>query len=209
MASKTACYYVSETGVLIEKNLRALIQHREGVLPLKSAANPAAQYSKQYTSDSKNIDNIKNIVRGIIEDNNISDDVKMIVELQALTGCRISEALAVDWKCITEQGNIKVPGLKGSDNRYVTSSLFAWKWIKAKRTGMTPGRIYSRFYFYRLYMKRGLYVWYKGDKKRSVTHAFRKIRGNDYYTINKDLKDTQKSLGQKSIRSAEYYAKNK
>jgi integrase len=122
-----------------------------------------------------------------------------------ISGCRISEVLAIRGYDISTNGLIKIKGKKGSNDKIIriTQNISHCKTIP-KNLNM-PFKIYSRFFIYRLFKKIGLIYKSYGNINNSVTHYFRKSVALEAYNISKDQQDIKLVLNHKSIKSAHYY----
>jgi len=135
--------------------------------------------------------------------------VQVIIELQMLYGLRITEVLSIGAMSIMRNGLIHVHGKKGSQDRYIYSQRFNNYVIFCKINNVAYLCDYSRFYFYRLYKKLGIYYKFAGNDKNSVTHFFRHSILNAQKIEGMEIEDSQKFIGHKSIRSTRIYRNEK
>lgn len=130
---------------------------------------------------------------------------KAVIELMALYGLRISEVLSINRSDISQGGSIRVRALKGSSIRVIQSFMFREFWISQGSSLLPLSSVYSRFYFYRLFRKYGLYSTFGVNEKASVTHYFRHLKGLEVQTAFNDWELTASSLGHKSQKSTVFY----
>lgn len=136
------------------------------------------------------------------------DELLAYVSLHHQTGCRISDLLAIDYKCITAQLNISILQGKGSQPLTVQPIRYREFWKKVYELRLSPMAIYNRFFFYRLYKKYGIQYNKRKGKNSFVTHAFRKNLADDIYKIDNNKQRVQSALGHRSNRSTEHYTDN-
>ena len=108
--------------------------------------------------------------------------MKLLFELLIFYGLRISEALYFDHTNITNDGLIKIKGLKGSSSRILYIRHNREYLINNYLYSLPLANIYSRFYVYRLFKKLGIYQRFNINSHFSVTHYFR-------HNLVKHLKD--------------------
>lgn len=130
-----------------------------------------------------------------------------VIELMFMWGLRVSEVLQVNTSDISKSGNIRIKALKGSNFRVVRSSLYSSFWLDSDATILPLNAVYSRFYFYRLFKRVGLYGHFGNNCNNSVTHYFRHLRGLDVQDTFNDWDLTANALGHKSSKSTLYYGK--
>lgn len=131
--------------------------------------------------------------------------VRAYVSVHAQTGCRISDLLAIDYKCISDKLNISILQGKGSQALIVQPIHYRDLWKQVRDLKLTPMEFYNRFYFYRLYKKFGIVHRKNKGKNQFVTHAFRKILADDIYKIDQNKERVQGALGHRSRKSTEHY----
>jgi len=135
--------------------------------------------------------------------------VQVIIELQLLYGLRITEVLSIGATDIMRNGLIHVRGKKGSQDRYIYSQRFSNYVMFCKVNNVAYLCDYSRFYFYRLYKKLGIYYKFAGNDKNSVTHFFRHSILNAQKLEGMETEDSQRFIGHKSIKSTKIYRNGK
>jgi len=133
---------------------------------------------------------------------------RAVLELQFLYGARISEVLSIKPSDISPNGHIKLTGSKGSDNRIVYAIMFKDFWEGMRINGWCIPTSYNRFYFYRLYKKKGLYLIFGNNVKNSVTHSLRYGYLISLLEQNLELDEIRHILGHKSIQSTIHYVEN-
>lgn len=135
--------------------------------------------------------------------------VQLVIELQMLYGLRITEVLSIGSIDIMRNGLIHVRGKKGSQDRYIYSQRFSNYVMFVKFNMIARICDYSRFYFYRLYKKLGIYHRFPGRDKDSVTHFFRHSILNAQKIEGMKTEDSQKFIGHRSIESTKIYRDEK
>ncbi len=130
-----------------------------------------------------------------------------ICELLFVHGLRISEALNIKGSDISPKGHIKIKGLKKSKDRIISVGLHKSFWLSMRNITQKIGDVYSRFYFYREFKKRGIRLEFNGYKNAAVTHAPRHLLIKELSILDKDLTLVQSTLGHKSIKSTQHYDK--
>lgn len=137
------------------------------------------------------------------------DIEKAVIELLMLNGLRISEVLNILPSDVLSNGYIKIKGLKHSNDRLVLPINYHQYW-QTKFKSLLPLKLYySRFYFYRLFKRIGIYSKYGNNKYNSVTHYFRHeiVLSMKASGIN-DLQISE-FLGHKSKNNIKYYINEK
>jgi len=133
---------------------------------------------------------------------------RAVLELQFLYGLRISEVLNITPSDISPQGLIKIRGLKGSESRIIYAVMFKAFWQLMRVNNWMIPKSYNRFYFYRLYKKKGIYEVFGNNSKKSVTHFLRYNYLLSLLQQNMKIEEIQLILGHKSIRSTIHYVEN-
>jgi integrase len=143
---------------------------RMSFIPVPS---PSAQNNELYRS--RIVDNLAVNFHKLLsrENTELSRVDKAVMELQLLYGLRISEVLGIKSADIGINGDIRVKGLKGSNNRVVYSVIYKEFWQGMREFGYNIPSFYNRFHFHRLYKKKGIYQVFGNNKNTSVTHSLR------------------------------------
>lgn len=131
--------------------------------------------------------------------------LKAIIELMLLNGLRVSEVLNIKGADISASGIILVKGLKGSNNRFCSVSIYRDFWIKRRKIPETLGAVYSRFFLYREFKKLGISLLTNNSSKQAVTHAFRHMLVTGALSIEKDFTAAKNLVGHKSTKSTHHY----
>lgn len=134
---------------------------------------------------------------------------KAVMLLSLNYGLRISEIIRCDKSCLLPGRKVMFRGLKNSYNRIIDEFQFydifvghIQKWGKIEL-------IFSRFYYYRLFLKCGVSVSIEGNNKRSVTHAGRHLQSRMLQESGIEIEENKRYIGHKSIKSTEKYAGKK
>lgn len=174
----------------------------------KSGLKMVAHNDKVLHPRVHNIASVDLHVNKLLKDKRLAWTDRFVIEMQWLYGARISEILRLTDKDINPDGSVLCYGLKGSQARILHSRYFSdmLKNIRHSGRGFITG--HSRYFYYRLYVKRGLYGLFGDNSKKSVTHCFRhyaalRLKENG---VSKDV--IQQFLGHKNIKSTgNYYDK--
>lgn len=145
------------------------------------------------------------LVSDILRDRCLSTSVKLVIELQFMYGLRITSLLNLTTSDITQSGALRIKQGKGSEDLIVYSQRYSEYLQKIRNVSGSKICDYSRFYFYRLYMKKGLYEEYGKNMKRSVTHMFRHNIALSMKNSNISVEEVKRFLGHKSIKSTRNY----
>ena len=78
-------------------------------------------------------------------------------------------------------------------------------WITSLRLMLPLGESYSRFYYYRLFKRLGLYEKFNGNVNNSVTHYFRHKLLSSFKSEEIEIETRQNFIGHKSKKSTKYY----
>lgn len=128
-----------------------------------------------------------------------------LFRLQCVSGCRITEALNVDYLDIADNGSVLIKGLKGSNDRVIFDSELASYFLRYRISEVNPFVLMNRFTAYRNLKRLGIGIAKKGRKKASITHVFR----NEYIRYSKQLTSNKatiaQSVGHKSTKSQDHY----
>lgn len=172
---------------------------------VKPVSNPSAQSATLCDQGSPDVVPSFDVATFLNEHSELQHVEKAVIELMFLYGLRISEVLQINHSDISKGGNIRIKALKGSSFRIVQSLMFKDFWISESQPLLPLSSVYSRYYFYRLFRKYGLYSTFGVNQKASVTHYFRHLRGLEVQSAFEDWELTASSLGHKSIKSTVFY----
>lgn len=131
--------------------------------------------------------------------------VHAIAGLMLRYGLRISEAISIKGTDIDEDLQVYVKGLKGSDNRFCQIVDCKEFWLMFKGRTEAISDVFSRFYFYREFKKRGWEIRHNNGETGSVTHAMRHIHIRKLSAKLHDTEEVRKLIGHKNIKSTEHY----
>ena len=108
---------------------------------------------------------------------------------------------------ISENGVIKIKGLKGSDDRFAEPVYFKEFWIKQKARYCRDLKLVNRFSYYRFVKRQGWHFKVKGNKNQSVTHLFRHLYAYRRQQLGFENVNKTSVLGHKSVKNLNYYVK--
>lgn len=170
-----------------------------------SVSIPSAQNTTLYEAPA--YDHISITVHNLLSDVNsgLTQLELALIELLFLNGLRVSEVLQINARNITGNGNIFVKGLKGSSNRLVTPSKYMSFWVDFRKNKLSIPAYINRFYLYRLFIKKGLYIIPAGHSKKMVTHSFRHQFVYNLLNSGQTIAEIQRFMGHKSINSTIHY----
>lgn len=190
-------------------SMHDVYKHLEQIHGIKSVPSPCAQTTTPCGSGSPGISNGFDLEVFMSNASGLSVLEKAVIELMFMHGLRISEVLNIDQSDISKSGAIRIKALKGSSFRVVQPALFKEFWLKNCSQLLPLRTVYSRFYFYRLFKRLGLYAYFGTNSNASVTHYFRHLKGLDIQESFNDWALTQSVLGHKNVNSTHYYGQKK
>lgn len=170
-----------------------------------SVSNPSAQNTTLYESSSYDYISITAINLLSNVNSGLTTLELAIIELLFLNGLRVSEVLQINAHSITANGSIIVKGLKGSLNRLVTPSKYMFFWLDFKKKNLSIPAYVNRFYLYRLFIKKGIFITPSNQSKKMVTHSFRHQFVYNLLKSGQTIAEIQGFLGHKSINSTIHY----
>jgi site-specific recombinase XerD len=193
-----------------ESETRLQLQRiREGATRIKSSVNSVSTLSAQFAGlcYGRSILDLSNRLNTLLANSNneLATLELSLIELQMLYGLRISEVLSIKYTNISFDGSIVVQGLKGSGTRYVHPLKYVDFWLYFRQSKQVIPSYCNRFYFYRIYKKKGIFLTMRGNKKSSVTHFVRYLYIAKMLNEKIDLQSIQKVVGHKSINSTISY----
>ena len=179
-------------------------------LPLiNSVLNPIAQTTKLCSAHTQLlIGNDSNIIR-IMKDPAVYIQDRALIELLYIGGLRISEALNIKCNHITKDGRVMIIGSKGSNNKIITPMINQQYFINCSIFNISPFYGKNRFYYYRLFKEKGLYIFRKTAENNSVTHSFRYNLVSDLRNSGIDIVDIRATVGHKNIKNTLLYVNKK
>ena len=175
---------------------------------IKSVSSPSAQINKLCYPGT--VDNgHKSDVLGVIEMNKTRlGHYYYLFMVMYHSGCRVSEALDIDYKDISDVQRVLIRAKKSGNDRVVTIHECTKFFMKAQMNRINPFVHCNRFSAYRHLKNLGIGKLKKGRTHASVTHIFRDSYVKDVRTTNADNKTTSQSIGHKSQKSTEYYGRD-
>lgn len=172
---------------------------------IKSVPKMSAQYTKLLQPDNDRSTTINEQVNRLLDKKDLSKYDRVVIELQWLYGLRISSIINLDTSDISNIGALRIKQGKGSEDLIIYSQRFTDFLLFLKKIEVGKIFVSSRFYYYRLYKKLGLYQRFGKNVNMSVTHIFRHNVALDMKTSNIDKKDVKRFLGHKNVKSTEKY----
>lgn len=147
------------------------------------------------------------ILMQIEQKENENSVVHAIAGLMLRNGLRISEAISIKGTDVDEDLQVYVKGLKGSDNRFcqIVDCKGFWYMFKGKQEAISD--VFSRYYFYREFKKRGWEIRHSNGKPGSVTHAMRHMHIRKLSAKLGNTEEVRKLIGHKNIKSTEHYVR--
>lgn len=135
--------------------------------------------------------------------------VKHLYIVLSITGCRISEALAIKHNNIGVNGSFVIVGKKGSRSRMYKISELSDFFIQCKKDNVYPFCRLNRFYVYRLFKSCGIMHKFEGNEKYSVTHLPRHLLAIEAKQMQDSEGLVTDSLRHKSVKNAKFYEKER
>lgn len=172
---------------------------------IKSSISPSAQNNIQCAADDGRFADMVAKLTRFYADKNLSIELKALVEILELSGCRVSQILQVHYKNISTHGQIKIIGSKNGNDIIVKPQMYKEFWLDYRRNGISFRSVYSRFALYRLFKHYGLFIKVESSQKKSVCHCFRHMLATDTATITTDKTIIANKLGHKSTNTQKYY----
>ena len=174
----------------------------------KSVLKPCAQSTKLLQPAIGLSDRIMDYINSIVNEPTLSPAVKALVTLQFTSGLRISELLAINPSDVNKFGQIKIKGLKRSNDRFISPVYYIDYWQDYGAGSMFHSDYYSRFYIYRLYKKKGIYSMLGNGGLSSVTHLPRHLYIKFLSESGQDVESTRQIIGHKKTSNTEIYLKS-
>lgn len=175
----------------------------------RSVQKPSAQYTILCDSSMDEVVRSNEVVELLTTDNSVSVLEKAVIELMFISGCRISQAISIKSSDISVSGKIRIKGSKGSDDIIAFPTMFRDFWTCNKNFISSVFIGYNRFYFYRLFKKKGLIKKLEHKINWNVTHSLRQLYIESLKNSEFDDELIKKSIGHKSIKSQEFYINKK
>lgn len=141
--------------------------------PFKSVASPSAQTVTLCELNARQLYNQFLLCKLSEVEKLMGAKFRLLVDLIATNGCRISEVLAIQCSDIQFNGQVFIKGKKGSNNRFLSCLVSMPDLLAAMGKNGILFDGYSRFYVYREFKKLGLYFESQNSSRLSITHAFR------------------------------------
>lgn len=165
----------------------------------------SAPMSSVLTESCEIVTRFEEKVQMILSRNDVEERLKMIIYLQNLSGCRISEILNIRSSDYLSNGLIKIIGLKRSSDRLIRIEKYTEYFSFCKANNKAPFSNISRYYVYREYRKLGLVVSFVDSNKKAVTHSFRYRYVQNLDRNNVDLNLIKQEIGHKNVKTTERY----
>ena len=175
----------------------------------KAVKNSPAQYTTLCATGSEQAQRFEALEFLVNNDSELSIEVRAVIELMLLSGCRISQAISVTSKQILNNGAIRIIGSKGSNDKIIFVHKFKSFWLRNKQNISNLLSVYSRFYFYRLFVKKGIFITLPGKINKNVTHSVRQLFIESLQTNEIDNELIKETVGHKNIKSQEFYKRKK
>lgn len=133
--------------------------------------------------------------------------VHAVAGLMLRYGLRISEAISIKGTDVDSDLQVYVKGRKGSDDRYcqIVDCVKFWLMFKGRQEAI--GDVFSRYFFYREFKKRGWEIRHGDGGPGSVTHAMRHMHIRKLSAKLNNTEEVRKLIGHKNIKSTEHYVR--
>lgn len=190
-------------------SMHDVYKHFNACPKVNAATSPRAQSGTLLRLQNATAVDSFNLDAFISQQKSLTMTDKAVIELMYMWGLRVSEVLNITCADVSRTGNIRIKALKGSNFRVVRSSAYERFWLNADSSLLPLKTVYSRFYFYRLFKRIGLYGTFGNNKNKSVTHYFRHLQGLDVQNSFEDWELTASALGHKNVKSTLYYGQKK
>lgn len=191
--------------VLSEKLLDRILEVDKHQSRVKSGMSPGAQSPKLLQAQGSRlpVPSISEYQFELIRKK--SQRLYYLIEFMLASGCRISEALAVNPIDINSLGMVKLKAKKGSKSRIVHPGKSIQFLLECRQKGEYPWSHFSRYFVYRNFKAVGINFKFNDNTNSSVTHAIRHIVAQSNKNAGFEIESTQYQLGHKSINSTKHY----
>ncbi len=180
---------------------------RANQLLVKPEPKPSAQTVTLCDQSTAKLAALNRLVSGLMARSDLSTHDKALIELSLMYGMRVGSLLNIKSSDIKFNGDIKVIQQKGS-MPVVCRSVFNLEfWLNQRTKGIKIYEGFSRFYYYRLFMKLGLTYKFEGNKKYSCTHLGRHLVVLNSIASGDDREVYKTILGHVNEKNIEYYEK--
>jgi len=205
----TESEYVDKMQRINQKKLFSLLYPNTIKLGCKPGLSLSAQSSGQYSTRSVIEESLTSLISRIEDLRNSDLLLFYIAHLQLIGSLRISEVLNIRSYDIDMLGHITIKGLKGSKDLVLFAGESKEYLIQCKRSKIDPFTLYSRFYVYREYKKKGIVFQSLNSSRKSVTHAIRQLNAMALRYNNKSNSDVSVLLHHSGNKSQRYYGYKK
>ena len=178
---------------------------KSDVLRKKSVLKPNAQNNSQQNQSKNTNFNYETINTALNKTKNNNRLLHYIIRLTYIQGLRISEVLNINYNNITNEGEVLILGLKGSDNKIIYDSYTAEYLKKCKRIKFNPFETINRYTVYRDFIKLNLIYKSSSSSKNSVTHSLRHMKAKELRSSGIPEEEIKRFLGHKNIRNTNRY----
>lgn len=198
-------------GKAVETSTATALFNRNDVTLRRELAvsNPSAQITKLCNPGPG--DNVDDLSTALYKLSMLRENPTLLmgIRLMLLHGLRVTEMLHITPQCVMRDGSVFVRGLKGSKDRVVLDSYMYKEWLVYKSMNCNDLVYFDRYYVYRLFKKLGLYAVYGNNRNNSVTHSCRHNVALGLKSDGLELENIQDVMGHKSIKSTEFYVRDK
>lgn len=172
---------------------------------INTVSTPSAQNTTLCADVNGQFNAIDSKVSACMSLTSLSDFDKIVIDLLFTNGLRISEVLQIHSSNIDARGNVFIKGLKGSNDRLAQVTYMRQQLLSLRSAGCRLFEYNSRFYYYRLFKKLGLYISYGHNENRAVTHSLRHAYIYSVQSLANNIDSTALIVGHKNSKSTNHY----
>ena len=180
-----------------------------GVLKIvhNSVSSPCAQSTSLCSSGAEVL--YRNYIVTVISQarNSRGESFAAFVDLLAANGLRVSEALAVRGFDCLFNGQVRICGKKGSQDRLATTIESSSYFVQQASNSGLVFASYNRWFVYRELRKLGVRFQSSGSTNVSITHAFRHLFVKHLRQLGYSEVEISKIVGHVNASNTELYGK--
>jgi site-specific recombinase XerD len=174
-------------------------------LRTNSVKNPLAQYTKLLPPGTEPEVEMRAYIAKVQSLKILAPCVRSFLLILATSGLRISELCNISSSDVDSMLNIRIKGLKGSNDRIIQPVYMREQWQLFRSSSYTIKEIYSRFYFHRIMKNYGLYKQFQSSENNSVCHYPRYLYMKQLASNVSDIELLKNTIGHKRASNTAGY----
>lgn len=203
MTKKTE--FTNSKGVIDEKKFLKILGFNKPSPRVKTVSTPVGQITTLSPAGKDLEELAKVLVLQAEQMKKYSLKLYYIFMLLYNSGCRISEILAINPIDIMVNGNVRIKGKKGSNNRVIFSAEAKDYLLFCKKNSVVPFKELDRKFCYRSFKKFGIQIEVSSSGKKAVTHALRHLNISMAKQVNMNLEERAEYIGHKNKANTKNY----